>query len=212
SSPYKWYKLDFPPDWRDVQPMVWEGFEVSPRFTYRIHLAEKGKHWMDDTDPKLRNMIMKAQRDGLKIIIPENSEIVLRQIIAGLNEKSIKHHPQLLENIINSGDESGMASLQVLDKEKPVYSAAFRIAGNEAYYLLATFDKSAGSNAISAFGLYSVIEYCREKECSVFDFEGSMIPGVEKFFRSFGGELTPYFSIKGGRPFWRWMMKKWKKG
>ncbi|MCC6599839.1 MAG: hypothetical protein IT223_04100, partial [Crocinitomicaceae bacterium] len=56
SSPYKWYKLDFPPDWRDVQPMVWEGFEVSPRFTYRIPLAEKGKHWMDDTDPKLRNM------------------------------------------------------------------------------------------------------------------------------------------------------------
>ena len=32
-----------------------------------------------------------------------------------------------------------------------------------------------------------------------FDFEGSMIPEIEVFFRSFGGDLLPYFSIEGGK-------------
>ena len=29
----------------------------------------------------------------------------------------------------------------------------------------------------------------------VFDFEGSMIPSIEKYFRKFGGELIPYYSL-----------------
>ena len=32
----------------------------------------------------------------------------------------------------------------------------------------------------------------------IFDFEGSMIPGVERFFREFGAIQTPFFTITRG--------------
>jgi hypothetical protein len=38
-----------------------------------------------------------------------------------------------------------------------------------------------------------------------FDFEGSGIPAIEKFFRSFGGALTPYFCITGGKRGFRYL-------
>jgi hypothetical protein len=44
--------------------------------------------------------------------------------------------------------------------------------------------------------MWSAIKVAKSKGVKTFDFEGSMIPGVEKFFRGFGGELTTYFAIQ----------------
>jgi hypothetical protein len=41
---------------------------------------------------------------------------------------------------------------------------------------------------------WNAIKLASEKGLA-FNFEGSMIPGVERFFRSFGGGLTPVFYI-----------------
>ncbi len=40
-----------------------------------------------------------------------------------------------------------------------------------------------------------IIEKAKELGCEVFDFEGSMLKGVERFFRSFGPELKPFYTI-----------------
>jgi len=42
--------------------------------------------------------------------------------------------------------------------------------------------------------LLESIKYFQGK-CELYDFEGSMLPGVEQFYRRFGGELTPYYRI-----------------
>jgi hypothetical protein len=34
------------------------------------------------------------------------------------------------------------------------------------------------------------------KKAKAFNFEGSMIEPIERYFRAFGGKLTPYFEIK----------------
>jgi hypothetical protein len=49
--------------------------------------------------------------------------------------------------------------------------------------------------------------HARSKGIEVFDFEGSMIPSVEKFFRSFGGELRPYYSVNKSN-FWKEVLLK----
>jgi hypothetical protein len=43
--------------------------------------------------------------------------------------------------------------------------------------------------------MYNSIEYAKQIKMPVFDFEGSMLPEVEKYFRDFGGVLTPYYTI-----------------
>jgi len=41
--------------------------------------------------------------------------------------------------------------------------------------------------------MWQSILLAREKGLKTFDFEGSMIPEVEKYFREFGGTLIPYY-------------------
>ena len=50
-------------------------------------------------------------------------------------------------------------------------------------------------NAMS-LAIWEAIKFTKEVlGLSEFDFCGSMLPGVEHFFRKFGGKLTPFFEI-----------------
>jgi len=46
--------------------------------------------------------------------------------------------------------------------------------------------------------LWEAIRYVADY-AETFDFEGSMLPGVERFFREFGAIQTPYFTISKGK-------------
>jgi hypothetical protein len=43
------------------------------------------------------------------------------------------------------------------------------------------------------------ILYAKRLGLEVFDFEGSMMPEVESYFRSFGPRMVPYYTINKGR-------------
>ena len=49
------------------------------------------------------------------------------------------------------------------------------------------------------------------KKVNRFDFEGSMVPGIESVFRSFGGQQVPYLRVRrfGSR---LWEILSWIKG
>lgn len=55
------------------------------------------------------------------------------------------------------------------------------------------YDNSYRHNGVSLL-LWHIIKYAFEQKKN-FDFEGSMIPGVETFFKSFGATKKPYLSI-----------------
>jgi hypothetical protein len=46
--------------------------------------------------------------------------------------------------------------------------------------------------------LWEAIKHARTVT-RTFDFEGSMIEPIERFFRAFGGTLTSYLHVSGGR-------------
>ncbi|MCE3260275.1 MAG: family N-acetyltransferase, partial [Bacteroidetes bacterium] len=70
---------------------------------------------------------------------------------------------------------------------------------NTCYYLLGGVDKSSGVAGVNNLLVQRGIERAKELGCTTFDFEGSMLKGVEKFFRSFGPELVPYFTVNKGK-------------
>jgi len=79
--------------------------------------------------------------------------------------------------------------------ERPI-SAAFCIYDNEkVYYLLGGYDNEFKHQGAGALAVNAAINKSKEMGISIFDFEGSMIPEVEKYFRGFGGDLIPYYSI-----------------
>ena len=59
--------------------------------------------------------------------------------------------------------------------------------------------------------MFACIRQARELGLEVFDFEGSMIPGIERYFRSFGGTLTPlYRVVKASLPI-EWALKPFRR-
>lgn len=50
--------------------------------------------------------------------------------------------------------------------------------------------------------LWQAIRMACQRGQEVFDFEGSMDPGVERFFQSFGARRQPYLALRRPGPFW----------
>ncbi len=66
------------------------------------------------------------------------------------------------------------------------------------YYLFGGTNKNSEIQGINNLLILKAIENAKHLGCSVFDFEGSMLVGVEKFFRGFGGKLIPYYTVNKG--------------
>ena len=65
-----------------------------------------------------------------------------------------------------------------------------------AYYLIGGYDHSEKSNKAVSLAMWRAIQFtANDLHLPEFDFEGSMIPAVERFFRKFGGTLLPTYTI-----------------
>lgn len=65
---------------------------------------------------------------------------------------------------------------------------------NSAYYLMGGGDPELRNSGATSLCMWEAIKYA-STVTKHFDFEGSMIEPVERFFRAFGAIQTPYFSI-----------------
>ena len=67
--------------------------------------------------------------------------------------------------------------------------------GNSAYYLMGGGDPELRNSGATSLCMWAAIRHAATvTQC--FDFEGSMIEQVERFFRGFGAVQKPYFNIK----------------
>ena len=81
------------------------------------------------------------------------------------------------------------------DKTGKAIAAIFLIYDSKTvYYLMGGIDPEykdlGGMNALMIEGIKFALETNR-----TFDFEGSMVENIEKYFRSFGSTQRPYFNI-----------------
>jgi hypothetical protein len=210
SSSYAYYKLDFAPEWNDMQPMIWSGIATQVRYTYRLDLSRSIEELSQNLDSNKRNKINKASREGFIADHKPEKEIAWRMISETLGNNSIALHPQILKNILEfaSNNETGIWSIVRKDDAPLSVNICLRTS-DICYNLLSSIDRSFGYSHAGTFGLFSSILEAKSSGHRIFDFEGSGVPEIEEFFRSFGGELTAYYSVSGGK--WPWpMLLRWK--
>ncbi|MBQ0007957.1 MAG: hypothetical protein KBT40_04490 [bacterium] len=101
--------------------------------------------------------------------------------------------PQLLKSLINSCNEHNMSRIDAAYFEERIVSALFSICTTSRYVTLAPVSSPEGLQCRAMFGLMSrLIEQRGER---IIDFEGSMIPGVARFYRGLGGVEQPHLRI-----------------
>lgn len=184
--------LPFPTAWDDLQPLMWKGFKVSVKYTYRIDLNQIESP-EDQFSGKLRAHVRKAIDSGVQIESSGSFEELLKCWKSTANDQNFEVVPSAIKELL-SLVESGDAELRVAVSDANLIGFAFTVHDqNEAYYILGALSRENKSRGALPLLLSDAIaSYARRKQ-SVFDLEGSMIPGVEQFFRSFGGRLTPYY-------------------
>ena len=196
----KWgyWKFYFPVEYSDFQEAIWKGTLPKTKYTYRILDL---KTWEDRIDSKLRNKLKRFSDFTFEVRPFVEDEMKL--FMASSAAKGVAHEQLLMKfNSLNS------SSTFTVIAEGGQYQAFCAIVDGVCYYLVSSNAKNA--NALSACGVKFCIEESFRRSCTAFDFEGSMIPDIEVFFRAFGGDLLPYFSIEGGRGigfFFRKMIK-----
>jgi hypothetical protein len=202
-SEFDWVDLKFAPEVIDLQPFIWEGFDVGLRYTYRL-AVQNLKSVFDDMDASRRRNIVSAEKQGVQV---ENgadfAEIVrLREISFERQGQAVNDRPiafKLEAALRRAGRCQGFLARS--RENEPLGGVWIVWDNRRAYYLLGGFNHSANSNNAVTLALWRAIQFTStDLNLSEFDFEGSMKPAIERFFRKFGGALTPNYAIHYQRP------------
>ena len=86
-------------------------------------------------------------------------------------------------------------SFFAIDNTGNIHAAVYVVWDQfSAYYLMGGGDPKYRTSGAHSLLLWETIKFT-SKFVSSFNFEGSMIEPVERFFRAFGAEQKPYFNI-----------------
>ena len=201
--------LAFPSSIRDMQPFFWKGYKVVPNYTYRIQLNQSVEQIVGNFDSKNRNAINKAIKENIQVIESNETNAALyRYFSQALHKAGANVYEQELKGIFTQFANADNSFVMQATLNDNVVGSVFCVYDEKAcYYILAGIDKESKIQGINNLLVLKCIEKAKNLGCSIFDFEGSMLKGVERFFRSFGPELIPYYTINKANVFLEMALK-----
>lgn len=196
---WKYLKINCQYNYTYWLPMYWRGFKQTTRYTYTIDYSSyipeeefkrfsKGHKWTINKVEKksdlhvenatveeyLQESIKTYKRQGIKRGYSNENVIRLDKVLAA-------HKARVIFKIIDSTNRIHAIEYYAYDHK-------------EAYYILGASDTelrdSGGHTALTWYA----IKYFADK-VKKFNFSGSALEYVEKNFRNFSAEPTPYFTI-----------------
>jgi hypothetical protein len=182
----------------DWLPFYWEGYRQTTRYTYLLqHIREPDELW-NNMSPNIRRNITKA-RDKFRIEVRRDipvDDFLRVYALSFRRQRQQPPHIDTLKRLIAECGERGQGGLWGgYDKEGRLHAVAFLVWQESSAYYLA----GGGDPAFRESGAHSLVLWEGIKDVSrytsLFDFEGSMLVGVERFFREFGAIQTPFFTI-----------------
>ena len=195
--------FNFAPSFTDLQPFIWEGFSSGVRYTYLLELSDLSDIW-NNMDGKKRNHIKRAEKDGIHL----ESEGDFGQMFA-LVEKTFERQkkkpsfrPFAYKYNKVLSQKGQCASFVARNKAEEAIASVYIVWDEKrSYQLLAGYDPIKVHSGASALTIWEAIKFTKEElRLNQYDFEGSMLPPVEQFFRKFGGKLTPYYFVTWMKP------------
>jgi len=188
-----------PSNINDTQPFTWNKFKIGVKYTYMIDLTETEENIRNNFSPERRNDIKKAIKDDVTLKLETNYNTVKKIVNNTFNRKNKNIDNSMLDQILFNFANSNNSFAFVAYKAGIPIATSFCINDNNTcYYLLGGYDdknKHAGAGALCVDG---AIRHSKKLGLKIFDFEGSRLPEVEKYFRGFGGEMIPMYSFQRG--------------
>lgn len=180
----------------DTLPFIWRKYKAIAGYTYIIDLNYSIEELYKNISPEKRNDINKAKSDNAIVMKTSNLNIVKSLVLKTFSrQKKIITEKYLNKILFEFANENNSFAFTTYIEQKPVSSVFCVFDKTTAYYLFGGYDSNSKHRGAGVISMWEAIKYSKEIGLQYFDFEGSMIPQIERYFRSFGGILTPYFRI-----------------
>ncbi len=177
-------------------PFYWNDYELKVRYTYLLDTQLKESDLFANLKDSLRREIKKAQSLG-ELAITKEADTLFQ-----LKKENAKSHNEPLS--YDLAYLSRIAKLQNVDRARiqevtiggrTIASLLVCWDNQQLYYTCGAIDPEYRNSGALSWLLWEAILLAKEKNL-VFNFEGSMIKSIEKYFASFGATPTPFFDVK----------------
>lgn len=180
-------------------PFYWKGFRQSTRYTYRIPDISDPEAAIAGFSSGKRGNLNHALRSGLtvKYDLPAEEFYANHEMTLKKQGKTISYPYETLKKIVNTvyAHDCGR-TIYAVDAQNQIHAALLIIwDANCGFYLINTVDPDFRDSGAAALLVAQTLRFLADKGVRQFDFEGSMIEGVEKSYRQFGTKQMPYFAI-----------------
>jgi hypothetical protein len=190
-------RINLHPSITNWLPFYWADFNQTTLYSYQIpELDDLDKVWSGLRE-NIRREIRKAEKS--LSISPDGQLSDLIQLQSKTFERQGLAPPRnvaTLKRLYSACGEREAGTLLVArDSSGGVHAGAFIVWDERcSYYLVGGTDTELRTSGAMSLVMWEAIKFAATRSRR-FDFEGSMLRGVERFFRSFGAEQSPYHHV-----------------
>ncbi|MDR1336935.1 MAG: GNAT family N-acetyltransferase [Tannerella sp.] len=199
---YRSFLQNFSHGFTDWLPFYWAGYTQTTRYTYILPDIGNAGNVLSGMSRQTRRNIKKAEEQQITVHrgIDTDDFLKIQSLTFERQHRRNTQSPVVLRRLINAARERKQGDLfGGADRDGNLHAVAFVVwQDSSAYYIAGGGDPAFRSSGAHSFVLWEAIRYVSQY-AGQFDFEGSMLPGVERFFREFGAVQTPYFRICRGK-------------
>lgn len=180
-------------------PFYWQGFKQTNRYTYVLpDLSDLDLVWKGFME-NIRTDIRKA-RDRLNIKIRTDLGIddflKLNRMVFARQGMPFPYSEEFVRALDGACENKNARRIFIAEDPDGKWHAGIYLIWDQqsAYYLMGGGDPELRNSGATSLCLWEAICFA-SKVTQKFDFEGSMLESVERFFRAFGAIQTSYFSV-----------------
>jgi hypothetical protein len=191
------FRQNFSPTVTNWLPFYWAGFKQSTHYTYRLE---------DLTD---LDAIWKGFRANIKTDIRKAKKAVSIRDDLGIDrflsvyaltfQRQGREQPHSKELVCRLDEACSKREVRKIffaeDSRGRIHGVLYLIWDQDtAYYLMGGSDPELRNSGAGSLLVWEAIQFAATVT-RAFDFEGSMIESIERFFRAFGAKQVPYFHV-----------------
>jgi hypothetical protein len=180
-------------------PFYWADFQQTTGYTYILDKLDDEKELWQCLQENIRREIKKAgSRFNLRVRedLTVNDFLVLNRMTFARQKMALPYTEAFVKKLDQACDERQSRKILIAEDEQGRRHAGVYIVwdANSAYYLMGGGDPELRNSGATSLCMWEAIKFAATVT-QRFDFEGSMIEPVEKFFRAFGAQQTPFFKV-----------------
>lgn len=196
------YDFIFDHSFQYVLPFRWRGFESSVAYSYRLEDISDEQQLWGGLKENIRTDIKKAKKQvAVRSDMPLSILFEIQKKTFSRQGRRHKEQRELLSRLDAAlVAHSARKFLCAVDENDRVHAAAYFVYDeNTCYYLIGGGDPDLRNSGAASLLLWEGILFA-STVCKAFDFEGSCVEDIERFFRGFGGVPTPYYRVTRFNP------------